>query len=137
MLVLATHEPSALVVEDYSRIEELTSERFDQDRQALRLALTAELRFERDANRVDISLSGAANFEVPEQLTLFLRHRTNPASDIELSLAREGELFSASTEFVEGRYYLELMPKDRAWRLGSDARQLVGTMVLSPQPDGV
>lgn len=137
MVFLATQTPSALVVDDYARIEQLTSERYDQDRQALRLALTAELRFERDANRVDVSLSGAASFDVPEALTLFLRHTTNPANDLELSLARQGERFSASTQLAPGRYYLELMPEDRAWRLGSDARRPEGRIVLSPQPDGV
>lgn len=136
MVVLATQTPSALVVEDYARIEELTGERFDQDRLASLLALTAEFRFDRDAGRVDVSLSGADYFETPETLTLFLRHTTNPANDIELSLAGDGERFSAGAEVAPGRYYLELMPEDRVWRLGSDARRLEGRIVLSPQPDG-
>ena len=136
MLYLATQTPSALVVEDYSRIEELTSERFARDREAQRLALTAELRFEREAGRIEVLLGGTAAMEFPGTLTLSLRHATDPAGDRELNLARRGELFVVDTELAPGRYHLELMPESRAWRLGAGARYLDGAVVLQPQVDG-
>jgi hypothetical protein len=137
MLVLATHTPTALVVDDYARIEELTNERFERDREALRLELTAELRFEPTAGHVELSLSGVRDFELPDALTLILRHATNPAHDLELRLARNGSLFSIETELAPGQYTVEVMPDDGRWRLGSGTRRLDGRIALSPQVDGV
>jgi hypothetical protein len=137
MLILATRTPNAMVVDDYSRIEELTNERFARDGEALRLALTAELRFAREPGRVELLLSGSSDFEYPEVVTLFLRHPTNPAGDFELKLARDGDIFSADARPAPGSYYVELMPEDRMWRLGSGVQRLDGLVVLNPQNGGV
>jgi hypothetical protein len=137
MLTLAIQSPNALVVDDYARIEELTSERFARDRVALGLDLTAELRFEPAAGRIELVLDGATDFEKPELLRLYLRHATNPAEDRTLSLARTGEFYIAIAELATGRYFVELMPDDLSWRLASDARSLEGVIVLGPQIDGV
>jgi hypothetical protein len=136
MVYLATTTPSALVVEDYARIEELTSERFARDREALRLALTAELRFEREAGRIEVFIDGPASVELPASLTLALRHATNPEADRKLRLARQGERFVVDTDLAPGRYDLELMPESQAWRLGAGTRRLDGLVVLRPQVDG-
>jgi hypothetical protein len=157
MLFLAIETPSALVVDDYARIEELTSERFDRDREALRLGLTAELEIEREAGHVELFLAAPPSYELPDVLILVLRHATNPAADLELSLAREGdrfgsdaghfgadagrpgaeaEHFGADAELDTGIYYVELMDPERTWRLSAGARWLDGRIGLEPQADG-
>jgi hypothetical protein len=137
MLVLALRTPSALVVADYARIEELTNERFARDGEALRLGLTAELRILREAGRVELLLSGTGDFEYPETVTLSFRHPTNPGHDFELRLARSGDIFTAESELESGMFYVELMPEDRQWRLGTGVQRLDGLVVFNPQTDGV
>lgn len=137
MLYLATQTPSALVVDDYARIEELTSERFARDREARRLELSAELSFESGTGRIEVTLEAPVSDELPDALTLALRHATDPSADRELNLARRGERFVAIAQLAPGRYLLELMPQDGTWRLGTGARRLAGRVVLRPQSDGV
>jgi len=136
MLFLAIETPSALVVDDYARIEELTSERFDRDREALRLGLRGELEIQREAGHVELSLAGSPSYELPDFMILVLRHATNPAADLELSLARDGERFSADAGLDAGIYYVELMNPERTWRLSAGARWLDGRIGLEPQADG-
>ena len=137
MIYLATQTPSALVVDDYARIEELTSERFARDREARRLELSAELSFESGTGRIEVTLEAPTFSELPNALTLALRHATDPSADRDLNLTRSGGRFVADAELAPGRYLLELMPEDRTWRLGTGARRLAGRVVLQPQSDGV
>ncbi len=137
MVYLANSTPSALVVQDYARIEEITRERFDRDRQAAELGLTAELTFSRAAARVEVTLDAAASFRAPRTLALFLRHATDAEADRELQLLRSGNTYIAAAESLQGRYRVELMPDDRTWRLGKEASELVGTMTLEPQNEAV
>lgn len=135
MIYLANSTTSALVVEDYARIEEITSERFDRDRHAAALGLTAQLTFAGAPARVEALLDGPASFRAPRTLTLILRHATDAEADRELELLRSGNAFIAAADPLPGRYRVELMPEDRAWRLGGEARQLIGKMTLEPQVD--
>ena len=133
MIYLANSSPSALVVEDYARIDEITSERFDRDREAAELGLTAELSFGGSPARVEVTLEAPASFRLPRTLTLFLRHATDAGADRELELTRSGSVFMADLEALRGRYRIELMPVDRAWRLGGPTSQLLGKLTLEPQ----
>ena len=136
MLWLATRTPGALVVEDYARIEALTSERFELDRAASRLAVSAELSFARETGRVEAALAAQEAYELPAALTLVLRHATNPAADRHIRLVRFGSLFRADTPIPTGRYHVELFPEDRSWRLGGAAGRLDGRVLLRPHADG-
>lgn len=137
MIYLATQTPNALVVEDYARIEELTSERFERDREASRLALTAELRFERETGQIELSLDAPALVESPAALLLYLRHATNPEADRDVRLVRFGTVYRADVQLASGRYGVELMPEDRAWRLSARPGWLDGRLRLQAQSDGV
>lgn len=139
MIYLANSTPSALVVEDYARIEEITSERYDRDRRAAELGLTADLTFSSAPARVEVALDAPASFRAPQTLTLFLRHATDEAADREIQLLRSGDTYLAATEPLAGRYRVELMPEDRTWRLGREAARLIGTTTLGPraQPSAV
>lgn len=133
MIYLANSSPSALVVEDYARIDEITSRRFDRDREAAELGLTAELTFASAPARVEVTLDAPASFRLPRTLTLFLRHATDAGADRELELTRSGSVYVAALEPLLGRYRVELMPANRAWRLGGRASQLLGQLKLEPQ----
>ena len=135
MVYLAINTPSALVVDDYARIEELTNERFDRDRHADELRLTAVLTFAEALGGVDLVLAAPSPFALPAELRLTLRHATNPAADRNLTLVRGGSRYSASANLHPGRYRIELMPPDGAWRLGSGTVPLGGQIELLPQSD--
>ena len=133
MIYLANSTPSALVVEDYARIDEITNERFDRDRHAAELGLTATLTFASAPSRVEVELDGPASFRAPRTLTLLLRHATDAAADVEIELPRAGNAYIAAAEPLHGRYRVELMPEDRAWRLGGEAPRLGGAVTLGAQ----
>lgn len=133
MIYLANSTSSALVVQDYARIDEITSERFERDRQAAELGLIAELTFASAPARVEVTLDGPASFRAPHTLKLFLRHATDPGADRELELLRSGNTYMAAADSLQGRYRVELMPDDLTWRLGGEASQLIGAMTLEPQ----
>jgi hypothetical protein len=133
MVLLATGTPSALVVEDYARIEELTSERFGRDEAARSLALTAEVSFRRESGEVDVSLVGSSTYQLPEKLILALRHVTDPAADIEIALVRSEGGFTARADVPRGPFHIELLPQSRNWRLGAGPGYLDGVIVLRPQ----
>ncbi len=135
MIYLANSTPSALVVQDYARIEQITSERFDRDRRAGELGLMATLGFASAPARVEVRLDGPPSFRSPRTLTLFLSHTTDAAADRELELLRSGNAYTAPADSLSGRYRIELMPDDRTWRLAGEASQLIGTMTLEPQTE--
>lgn len=135
MVYLATSTPHALVVDDYARIEEITSERFERDRQAARLGLAAVLDIASAAGHIEARLSAPASFAPPAALLLRLRHATNPAGDREIRLVRFGDVYTAETELRNERYRLELVPEDSSWRLASRTVWLEGRIELRPPSD--
>jgi hypothetical protein len=133
MIVLATSTPTVLVVEDYARIEALTEERFDRDRGAAALGVMAELRFAAAPARVEVVLTANGTAPRPRLLRLALRHATNAAGDHELELQLAGDVYVAPADLPPGRFHVELMPEDRAWRLGGVASRLDLPLRLVPQ----
>lgn len=138
MIYLAVHEPTALVVDDYSRIEELTSERFARDERAAALGLAAEVSFgvaRAGAARIEVVLETPPGLALPATLSLALRHAADPRADREIELARSSATgFGGTTPaLAAGRYGLELEPADRSWRLGGVLRANPGTQRLEAQ----
>jgi hypothetical protein len=132
MLSLALRLPNALVVEDYAAIEAVTQRRFEQDAAAARFGIAARLAIARRAGGGHVVqaelLAGAA----PDGLVLRLRHVAHAAGDRELWLARDAGLYAATTELVPGRYALELLAADGAWRLTGVLEEVPATLQLSP-----
>ena len=63
---------------------------------------------------------------LPRELLLVMSHATRAEYDHLVVLHRSGDRFAGTVERVEdGRWYLEITPRDRSWRLK-------GTL----QPDG-
>lgn len=132
MITLAVRTPSALVVDDYARIEELTSARFELDAEAVRLGIEASLSF--TGGRIELILDGAT--PQPDELMLRLQHATDAALDRSVTLVRQGERFMAEAGIVPGRYRFELTPTDGHWRLASGIVRSGGTVELLPQGSG-
>lgn len=133
MLVLAIGTPTALVVEDYSRIEEITSQRFERDRAAVSLGVAADLEFEAATRRVELAFVGPSQQELPRALVLRLRHASNTGADRQLRLARYGDRYRGTGDWPEGRYHVELEPENGFWRLAAGPVSLDGSLALRPQ----
>jgi uncharacterized protein len=138
MVYLVVHEPTVLVVDDYSRIEALTSERFARDRRAAELGLAADIDFATTSAgeaRIDVRLASAVDLALPATLTLALRHAADPRADREVELTRSSDRgFGGTTAALPaGRYDLDLEPADASWRLGGVLRANPGHQRLEPQ----
>lgn len=114
MVYLAVGTPEALVVEDYSRIEDITRERYAAERRALELGVAARVVLEPASGEevaVSVELDGAG---APEALVLALRHAAHPTADREVVLSRAAG-YRGIVELAAGRYQLDLRPADSSW----------------------
>jgi hypothetical protein len=136
MLVLATTGRDELVVTDYARIEEITSERFARDRAAVQIAAHADVEIVQGADglvTVNVELSTADT--LPDALVLQLRHAADSASDRRVVLERGDGRYTGITTLPRGSYALELLPPDASWRLAGALHALPGRVTLSPIAD--
>lgn len=134
MVYLATHEPAVLVVADYARIEALTSERRARDAQAAALGLRAQLSFAQlPDGRVRVLLvPGPDGMSWPDELRLRLQHVARDASDRALVLTRHEGLYATVVQLAAGRYEIEVLPPDGAWRLGGTFTRVPADLQLGP-----
>lgn len=131
-LWLAMKSPNPLVVDDYSRIARSTEKRMERDLAAAALGARAELRFLGDADVVEVRLY--PDSLRPESLELRLSHPLIEDRDRIVPLTRSPDAWSGQLEALEGRWYLQLYPGDRSWRLSGEfegERELT----LQPPPD--
>jgi hypothetical protein len=132
MVILAVNMPADLVVADYSRIEELTHERFARDARAAEIGATANAA---DGRAVVAVTLGPGIAPVPPALQLALQHAARQSADVTVTLARVGaNVYSAYFELATGRYDLELSPPDGSWRLAGSLAGLPQTIALRTQP---
>lgn len=137
MVYLATSVPNALVVEDYARIDAITSLKFARDIRAADLGVRATADFSRSGDgRVTIALEleGLSAPTLPDALFLRLRHITLSDLDVRLRLERNGNDYRATTLLTPGRYLVEIEPPDGSWRLGASLRRVPSSFELSGQP---
>lgn len=138
MVYLAVGEPAELAVPDYSRIEELTTERFARDERAAELQLAADVLVEGRAGggvRVFVRLTAADGAALPATLNLQLQHVARSAADHDSVLVRDAaNVYFGAFELAAGRYDLELSPVDRSWRLGGSLHSLPATLHLRAAP---
>lgn len=128
---LAVNSPNPMVVDDYARIARATEKRMERDDAAAALGVTAEIRLVVGAGVVEVRLSPeAAN---PESLELRLSHPLIETRDQVVELTRVPGGWSGVLEPPEGRWYLQLYPGDRAWRLSGE---LEGQRELVLAPTG-
>jgi len=88
-----------------------------RDAAAVERGVLSTLSIDRDSGRIAATLSMERG-ELPAELLLLLSHGTRAELDHLVVLRREAGGYGARLEALEaGRWYLELTPRDRAWRL--------------------
>jgi uncharacterized protein len=117
-LWLAISSPNPMVVDDYARIARSTEKRMERDLAAAALGVRAEVRIVAGAELVEVRLSPES--VAPESLELRLSHPLVEELDQVLKLTRVPEGWSARLAPPAGRWYLQLYPGDRAWRLSGE-----------------
>lgn len=115
---LAVSRPNPMVVDDYARIARSTELRLERDETAAALGVTARIRLIPGADVVEVRLSPAS--VDPEALELRLSHPLVEERDQVIRLLRVPEGWSGSLEPPDGRWYLQLYPGDRSWRLSGE-----------------
>jgi uncharacterized protein len=125
-LYLAVKSPNPLVVDDYARIARATEKRMERDEAAAALGVRAEIRIVEGADLVEVRLLPESI--VPESLELRLSHPLLETRDQVIELMRIPGGWVAELPPPVGRWYVQLYPGDRSWRLSgelSGERQLV------------
>jgi hypothetical protein len=126
---LATRSPNPMVVDDYSRIARSTEQRRERDLAAAALGVEAKLRIVPGAGLVELELSPAT--VEPEGLQLLLSHPLVAERDQVVELMRTPTGWSGNLPPLEGRWYVQLYPRDGSWRL---AGELAGETELRLAP---
>jgi hypothetical protein len=136
MLVLAITGRNDLSVADYSRIEEITSQRFARDRVAADIAVQGTLEFAQGADGiVTIGATLTLHAPAPDALVLQLQHVARSAADRRIVLELAAGQYSGVTTLATGRYSLELMPPDSSWRLAGTLYGIPSHVVLETIPE--
>lgn len=132
-LWLAISRPNPMVVDDYSRIARSTEQRLEREHAAAALGLTAEIRLIEAAGLVHVRLH--PDTVAPETLELRLSHPLVEERDQIVPLMRVPDGWSGQLEPLTGRWYLQLYPGDREWRLSGELageRQLLLVPIGTP-----
>ncbi len=130
-IFLATTHPQAMVVDDYARIGLATHRKFERDRQADELGMTAQLSVVAEPAEVRVRLEGSG--PLPDHLVLLLSHPTRPEADRRLLLSGFGEAYSARLDGpLTGRWYVQIEPPDGDWRLAGELLAGEETLSLTP-----
>ena len=130
---VAIRSPNALVVDDYGKIGIATEKRQQRDDLAAALQLQASMQiYKAEGTDVIIMLRLSGNLaDAPERLDLGLTHPTLQSLDRSIALHRIGNGYEGSTGPLEtGRYYIQLEPPDRSWRLTGELSGATRELVL-------
>ncbi len=116
--------------DDVRRMAQVQQSDLGADQAAQRRGLSASLRV--DSGGVRLQLLGAS--EADNALTLRFEHPSDAGMDREVSLQREGDLWSASIALPEARgWRLVLLAADASWRLDGQLDGGDGVAVLTPR----
>jgi hypothetical protein len=137
MLALAVGAPDPLIVDDYSRIEELTRAQFAADRRAAELDLGATVALaaasETGQIAITVDLAGSSGFAPPPVVSVRLRHAAHASADRHVTLERGGSRYSGEVALAGGRYTLELSDAARTWRLSGSVAAPPAVLELRPE----
>lgn len=135
MIYLSSSVPNSLVVDDYSRIEELTDERFARDKRAAELGLLAELVLETTDDvtaAVKIEIDAPAGWVRPETVIVRFRHAVDIRADRTVEAARFGDGYVGGVDLAPGRYDVELTDPAKTWRLAGSLSRSHDRLRLAP-----
>ena len=129
---LAATNPVALVVDDYAKIGLATQKMFEREQRARDLALTASLEVgPGEAPQLAVALTG--RLDPPPVLVLTLSHPTVPALDQRVDLLPRDGRYTGTLPRRQPRYYLQLEPADRSWRLDGEMHSNSTRITLAPR----
>lgn len=115
---IAFKNADTLVVDSYYRKGLAINQVLEQDKLAVSLGLSAQIRLDAESGELFVRLSGTDT--PPERLTLMLLHPTDQSRDRELLMASitAGQYRTDLDQQLLNRYYLQLFPEPaREWRL--------------------
>ncbi len=138
------HVPNPLVVDDYSRIEEINERtirpRRDTPPSSASAPTSRSRRPPTDASTSTSRSKARAASRRRKRLTLRLQHVAKADADRQLRLERSGGKYFAATTLAVGRYDLEITPADASWRLAGPVPGVPSKAHLVPaaaaQPGG-
>lgn len=143
-IFLAVTRPDSLVVDDYSRIGELTEQRFRRGAAALAMGLSGRLVIVAGDGSVELRLesnaAGAPMTEWPDTLLLELAHPTLQERDMDIVLTRapmagDGVFRARLAPMSAERWYVSAEPLGETpirWRLTGEVSPLDGSGRLVP-----
>ncbi len=122
MLTVAINQPDTLVRDDYYKEGLAINQALERDRQANQLGLSADLLFNPETKLVELKLTTREAVSL-QPLTLKLLHPTLAKFDQELTLlpVSNNQYRADMIEFQGGRWYIELEPLDKSWRLKAES----------------
>lgn len=117
MLLIASHNPDGLVVDDYYKTGLAINRTLARDDQARQLGLSATGKIDKTSQSIQVLLQGQ---DRPFRLKLTLTHPTTSQQDIVIALQRQnnrGEYTGLLAQHPTGKRYLLLEPLNQSWRL--------------------
>ncbi|WP_026972386.1 FixH family protein [Aliagarivorans marinus] len=115
-LYLAISSPNDMVVESYYKKGKGINSDLSLMENARQLGINAKVRAERDHLVLNITLPEAQR---AQPLSIQLAHRTQAGKDYQAMVTADanGEYRFAHDLSDQGRWYLQIMPVDKSWRL--------------------
>lgn len=120
LMYVAMDEPDGLVVDDYYKHGLAINRTLEKDRQAFKLGINANGKFDFEKKLVFLQINGLA--KLPVSMTLALLHPTQAKRDQMITLQKQsdtGAYFGVVTGIGAGEWHMILEPPEKAWRLMS------------------
>jgi hypothetical protein len=137
LFIAVTNAPD-LVIEDYTRIGEISMAQLDRDRRATELDLHATVTFRATDNPqqqlLSIRLRGNDNARLPARIILKSVHSTLPSLDVEAELASSDGYYSGIFPLLIGTYNLHIVDPERSWKLSARSSGQPVTLELASLP---
>jgi len=121
MIIVASHNPDAMVVDDYYKTGLAINRTLARDKQAEKLGLQALGRIDKASKQVLLTLYGQNS---AKKLRLTLTHPTASQQDITINLQtgqNNNEYTGQLPELPQEKRYILLEPLDQSWRLTGHA----------------
>jgi hypothetical protein len=137
-LYIAVTNAPELVIEDYTRIAEISAAQLDRDRQATKFDLRATVSFSASHDPalqlVTVSLSGNSAATLPAVLTLKTVHSTVAERDTSTTLTGSAGHYSGEMVLLTGTYNLHIEDPERSWKLSARSFGQPATLQLVSLP---
>jgi hypothetical protein len=132
-VIIAANTEDGLVVDDYYKEGLAINEVIAHDQKAHELGLAAFIDANSETGQIQVSLSSRQKFEVPEEITFRLIHRTRSGEDQITTLNRVGDAADyrgfIKPPIIPGRWTVQIQSQDQ-WRLKQNFTTRNATNIL-------